>query len=119
MARNAWNCARRHAAFGDLVPFITGGFAVILRGSDQLTAVNFRIKREFLRIDRGAAFREEQVAEDDSRALESIRDVENLGHEVEAVQNVGRRCDDARKVAEARTEHLPEVTLLRLGRNAG
>ncbi len=58
-------------------------------------------------------------AEDDAGTLEAVGEVEDLGHEGEAVGDVEGGGDDAGVVAEGCAEHLPEVALLGLGGNAG
>src|SRR5260370_16606717 len=50
--------------------------------------------------------------------LEAVCDVEYLGDEFEAVSDVERSRNHSRIVAKSGAEHLPEVTLLGLRRNA-
>src|SRR6185312_6704460 len=118
MAGHAGNDAGRNAALGDFVSLVRLVFAGAVRG-DELAAVDGGIEVEFLWIDAETAFGEEQVAEDDSGALEAVDDVEDLGNQLEAVGDVERRGDDAGVVAKGRAQHLPEIALLGLGGDAG
>src|SRR5260370_4028040 len=64
------------------------------------------------------AFRQQQIAKYEPRALEAVCDVEYLGDELEAISDVQRSRNHSRIVTKSGAEHLPEVTLLGLRRNA-
>ncbi len=66
-------------------------------------------------MDTEPAFREQQIAEDESRTLKPVSDVKDLWHELEAVADVQGCRDHTRIIAKRGTKHLPEVALLRLG----
>src|SRR5258708_14254934 len=64
------------------------------------------------------AFRQQQITKHETRALEAVCDIEYLGDELEAISDVQRSRNHSRIVTKSGAEHLPEVTLLGLRRNA-
>src|ERR1700743_910142 len=98
---------RRDATVGNLVSLVS---LVAIRPvrSYQLTAVNVGMKVEFFRINAEPPFGQQQIAEDDSRTLEAVGYVENLGDHLETVCNVQWCADDPGVIAEGRAQHLPE-----------
>src|SRR5579864_3938607 len=113
-ARYTGNDAGRDAALGNLVSLIGFVFPRPIR-CNQLSAIDGRIEVEFLGINAEPPFGEQQIAEYDSRALEAVSYVENLGDQLEAIGDVERSRDNSWVVAEGRTQHLPQVTLLGFG----
>ena len=66
---------------------------------------------EIFRIDAQPPFRQQEIAEHDTRALIAVRKIENLGNDLEAVSNVERSRDGPRIVSKACAQHLPQVAL--------
>src|SRR5258708_6995159 len=64
------------------------------------------------------AFREQQIAKHQPRALKLVRDVENLWDKFEAVSDVQRSRNHSGIIAKSSAEHLPKVALLGLGRDS-
>ena len=50
--------------------------------------------------------------------MEAVGKIENLGNDFEAISNIERGGNDTRIIAEGSAQHLPEIALLRLGRDA-
>src|SRR5207248_1467556 len=119
---NARNGARRDTAFGNLVPLVR---AVAVRPrwggrrSDQLPTINNLIKVQVLRIHAEPALRQQQIAKYYARALKSIRDIEDLRDNLEAIPNIERGGDNARIVSESSAQHLPKIALLSFGGDPG
>ena len=107
MAWHARDRARRDAAFGDFVALVTILSIRRISGNDHLAPIDFRIEVELFGINRGPAFREQQIAENDPGALETVGKVVHFRNESEAIQDVGRRRDESWKVAESGAQHLP------------
>ena len=117
VSRHAGNDARRDAALRNFVSLIGPMFTRPIR-RDELSAIDGRIEVEFLRIDAESPFGQEKIAQHDPRTLEAISYIEDLRNQFEAVSDVERRRDDSGVVAEGRTQHLPQITLLSLRGNA-
>src|SRR5207249_12222177 len=99
------NRARGDSALGDFVAFVTFGSARGISGHDHLASIDFGIEVDFFGIHRRTAFREQQVAENDSGTLETVGEVVHLGNKFETVRDVGWRRDQSWKVAEPSAEH--------------
>src|SRR6185295_3781877 len=117
MTRYTGNGARRNAAFRYLVTVIRSSLGPGIGRSNHFSSIDFGGESQLCRIDRGAALRKQQVAEDDSRTLETIREVVHFGNDLEAIENVGGRGDESWKIAESCAEHLPQIALFRFGGN--
>src|SRR5712691_9432324 len=121
MAGNTGNGARGNAAVGDLVAFVSpvrgtcGGRPV--RGY-KFPTVDVRAEIQIFRMYAEPTFRQQQIAKHQTRTLEPVGKVEDLGDKLEAIANVQRSRDDSRIIAKSRAEHLPKVALLGLGGNA-
>src|SRR5216683_6040476 len=122
MAGNTGNGARGNSAAGDLVAFVSpvrgtrGGRPV--RGYEFPT-VDVRAEIQIFRMYAEPAFRQQQIAKHQTRTLEPVGKVEDLGDKLEAIANVQRSCDHSRIIAKSGAEHLPEVALLGFRGNAG
>jgi hypothetical protein len=68
-------------------------------------------------MDAKPAFRQQQITEHETWALEAVHDIEHLGDELEAIGNVQRSRDRSGIIPKRCAEHLPEVALLGLGGN--
>ena len=82
--RHGRNRARGDSALGDFVAFVTIGPAPGISGHDHLTSIDFCIEVDLFGIHRRTAFREQPVAENDSGALETIREVVHFGGQAAA-----------------------------------
>ena len=89
------------------------------RFRDQLTAIYFRTHVDVIGIDGERALGNQQVGQHYTRTLIFLAQVEQLWDGVECVERVPRRHDETLEIPLARAEHLPEVSLLGLGGNAG
>src|SRR6266568_5389325 len=116
VARDSRNGSRRDAAFRNLVAII--GAACSIGLSDEFTTIDYRIEIQFLRIDAQTSFGEQEVAENDARALQTVGDVEHLRNELEAIGDIEWRSNDARIISKGRAQHLPQVPLLCFGWNS-
>src|SRR5947199_349643 len=94
-------------AFGNFVAFVTIRFLRWISGDDHLASIDLGIEVELFGIHRRPAFREQQVAENDSRTLETVGEVVHFGNEFETIRNVRWRGNESWKVAESRAQHLP------------
>src|ERR1700745_1986445 len=117
---NTRNGARRDAACGDLVALVA---SVTTRsrgrwgGSNQLATINDRSEVQILRVHAEPAFRQQQIAKHDARALKPVRDIENLGDDLETISNIERGGDHTGIVSEGSAQNLPKIALLGLGWN--
>jgi hypothetical protein len=118
VSRNAGDSTGRNAALSDFVPLVTP-VAVCLWSSNQFSTIDHRCEVQVLGINAQPALGEQQVTENDAGALEAIDAVEDFGADFEAVSNVKRARNNARIIAESRTQYLPEITLLGLCRDTG
>ncbi len=92
VARNARNGARRDAAVGDLVAFVRAACrssrTMPMWSISSPRSIGTSKSRSF-----GStlepAFRQQQIAQHDTRALEAVGQIEHLGDGLEAVSNVG------------------------------
>src|SRR6476660_7366967 len=107
ITRHTRNGTRRNAAFSDCVTVISIGFFVHVGRNDRLATVDFWSKIELFGINGRTALREQQVAENDTGALEPVDEVVHFRNESEAIGNVSWCCDDSWKVAESGAQHLP------------
>src|SRR6058998_2412783 len=101
------NRPRGDPAFGNFVAFVTIRFLRWISGDDHLASIDLGIEVELFGIHRRPAFREQQVAENDSRTLETVGEVVHFGNEFETIRNVRWRGNESWKVAESRAQHLP------------
>src|SRR5206468_12331703 len=81
-------------------------------------AVDLYFKIQISRIDAAGAFGDEQVGQDQSRALILVHQVKQFWNQFESVCLACRRNDDAWKIPRSRTENLPKIALLSLCWNA-
>ena len=117
VAGNAGDGARADPALRDLVAQIL--VVRVAVGGDHLAAVDVWFEVQHLGVDAQAPFRQQQVAQHDGGALVLVRDVEDLGHQGEAVGNIQRSGDDAGEVSEGCAQRLPQVALFGLGGHSG
>src|ERR1700733_5210191 len=92
------NNSRRNATVGDLVSLI-GLVAIRPVRSDQLAAVDVRMKVEFFRIHAEPPFGQQQITEHDPRTLKAVGYVEDLGDHLETIRNVEWGTDDSGVIA--------------------
>src|SRR5882762_10702623 len=121
MAGNTGNSARGNAAVGDLVAFVSPVRGTRGRRSVctyEFPTVDARAEIQIFRMDAKAALGKQKIAKHQTRALEPVGKVEDLGDKLEAIADVQRSCDHSRIIAKRRAEHLPEVALLGFGGNA-
>ena len=124
VAWHAGNGARRDPAFRDPVALVIpirghpGASPVAIRTGNKFAAIDDRVEVQIFRVDAEPAFRQQQVAKHQPRALEAVDEVEHFGNQLEAVGDVQRRGNRARIISECRAEHLPQVALLGFRRNA-
>src|SRR5439155_8517658 len=81
-------------------------------------AIDYRVTVQVFRVDAQPAFRQQQIAEHNTGALKAVGEIENLGNDFEAISNIERGGNDTRIIAEGSAQHLPEIALLRLSRDA-
>src|SRR5215470_8921198 len=121
IARHTRNSARRDSAFGGTIAFVIPVFrrvsAAVATCCDQFTAIDQGSEIQILRIHAEPAFGQQQIAEHQSWALESVDDVEHLWDELEAIGDIHWSRDHSGIVPESGAKHLPEVALFRLGGN--
>src|SRR5579862_1660886 len=101
----------------ELITFVKTVFAVHF--GDQSSAVDRYIGLEALGFDGFGMRREQQVRDDDDRALILLGEVEGFDRAVEAIGSVAGGDNDAREIALGSAINLVEIGLLLLGGNAG
>src|SRR6267378_4210283 len=127
VAGDAGNRARRNAALGDFVAFVIAvrgdcgmrSVTIAVGGGNEFAAVDGGTEIQIFRVNAEPAFRQQQIAEYETRTLKAIGDVENLRYELEAIADVQRSGHHTRVVTKSGAEHLPQVALLGLGGHAG
>jgi hypothetical protein len=114
--RNARDGSRGYTAFGNFVSLV-GPVAIGPGGcfGDQFPAIDDDREVQVLRIDTEPAFRQQEIAEHNAGALESIRNIENLRDDFEAVSDIEWCGQHPGIIAERSAQHLPEIALIGLG----
>src|SRR5438552_3397705 len=90
----------------------------LVRCNALLAAIDYGIESQILGVNAESACRQQQIAKHNTVALKAVGNVENLGNDFEAISNIERGGNDTRIIAEGSAQHLPEIALLRLGRDA-
>src|SRR5712691_2290055 len=125
VAGNAGDSARGNAALGNSIAFVipVRGHcslrSVAVGGGDEFSAIDWRAEIEIVWMYAESAFRQQQIAKHQARALEPVGEVENLRDELEAIADVQRSSNHSGIVTKCGAQHLPQVALLGLGGNAG
>ena len=117
MAGHSGHGSGRDAVGGIEIPVV--GSRVPVRFADQLSALDGRRHVDVVGRHAEGALGDEQIRENDGRALVAVDQVEDLGDGAESVVGVLRGHHDPFEIALAGSERLPEVTLFGLGGHSG
>src|SRR5207248_937050 len=111
MARHAWHGPRRNAGLGIFVAQVRLAVDFGSTG-DKLAAVDGYFAEKDLRVNRLVAFADQEVGDNDDRALVAVGNVEGLDHGGKAIGNAQGCENHPREVTLAGADDLIEVSLL-------